>query len=193
MKPVIQKLLDLGYLKWEVSNYWGLQVIDAKKYDVSFGPFLYMLNTEAMLMAQKIRASRVSFALEDTMENMKKLADLSFLPTSLIVYQDVPLFTSAVCIRPNDCKHCAGGEKWLTFKKDGNTFEALSVPCQTMLFDKLPFCIASLLQKLQPTYYQMDFCYKTYTAQKVKEIAKKLMKFEDVTPSITGNVLKTGI
>ena len=193
LKPVIQKLLDLGYLKWEVSNYWGLQVIDAKKYDVSFGPFLYMLNTEAMLMAQKIGANRVSFALEDTMENMKKLADLSFLPTSLIVYQDVPLFTSAVCIRQNDCKHCVGGEKWLTLKKDGNIFEALSVPCQTMLFDKMPFCIASLSQDVQPTYYQMDFCYKPYTSSRVKEIVKKLMKFEDVTPSIIGNILKTGI
>lgn len=193
LKQTIQKLLDLGYLKWEVSNYWGLQVIDAKKYDVSLGPFLYMLNTEAMLMAQDIGASRVSFAMEDVLENMKKLADLSFLPTSLIVYQDVPLFTSAVCIRQNDCKHCMGGEKWLTLKKDGNTFEALSVPCQTMLFDKKPFCIASVAQDVKATYYQMDFCYKPYTPEKVKEIVDKLMAFEDVTPSMSGNVLKMKI
>jgi len=193
LMPAIEKLLDLGYQKWEVSNYWGLQIIDAKKYDVSFGPFLYILNTEAMLGAQKIGAKRVSFALEDTLENMKALADLSFLKTSLIVYQDVPLFTSAVCIRENDCKNCKGGEKWLELKKDGNTFEALCVPCQTMLFDKLPFCCVGSAKDIKTTYYQMDFCYKPYTAQKVKEIAEKIFQFKDITPSLSANIYKTGI
>jgi len=193
LMPAVKKLMDLGYAKWEVSNYWGLGVVDATKYDVSFGPFLYVLNMEAMLMAQKIGAKRVSFAMEDTIENIKALNDLSFLETNFIIYQDVPLFTSAVCIRENDCKHCEGGQKWLNLKKDGNTFEALSVPCQTMLFDKRPFCIANDAQDVKATYYQMDFCYKPYTAQKVKEIAEELMRFEDVRPSINGNMLKSGI
>ncbi len=191
--PAIKKLLDLGYRKWEVSNYWALDFIDAEKYDVSFGPFLYILNTEAMLMAQDIGARRVSFALEDTLHNLKALSSKAFLQTSLIIYQDVPLFTSAVCIRENDCAHCEGGEKRLSLKKDGTIFEALSVPCQTMLFDKRPFCAASIANEVKPTYCQMDFCHKPYTARQVKEISQKLMNFEDITPSMKGNILKSGI
>lgn len=189
----IQKLFDLGYQKWEVSNYWALQEIDAKKYDVSFGPFIYMLNTEALLMAEEIGAKRVSFAIEDTFENIKALSALSPLKTSFIIYQDVPLFTSAVCIRKNDCAHCKGGQQWLNLKKDGHNFEALSVPCQTMLFDQKPLCFAGVAPKFEPSFYQMDFCHKPYTAEKVKEIAQKLMTFQDITPSTQGNIFKNGI
>ncbi|HCU59207.1 MAG TPA: hypothetical protein DIC64_04415, partial [Alphaproteobacteria bacterium] len=193
LMPVIQKLMDLGFKKWEVANYWGLQIIDAKKYDVSFAPFLYTLNTEAMMMARNINATRISFAMEDTSANIKELADKAFLPTSFIIYQDVPLFTSAVCIRKNDCAHCDGGLKWINLSKDGKYFEALSVPCQTMMFDKLPFCAASIAKDINSSFYQMDFCYKPYTSKQVKETAKKLMAFVDVEPSLKGNLLKTGI
>ena len=189
----IKKLLTLGYNKWEIANYWALQMIDTKKYDLALAPFIYMMNTEAVLMAQRAGVKRISFALEDTLENIKMLNELSPLKTSLVLYQDVPLFTSAVCIRKNDCAHCSFGEKWMSLKKDGKSFDALSIPCQTMLFDKLPFCIASNACDVKPSFYQMDFCYKPYTPEKVKEIADKLMNFNDITPSITGNFNKTGI
>ncbi|MBR2299160.1 MAG: U32 family peptidase [Alphaproteobacteria bacterium] len=193
LMPSIQKLMDLGFKKLEVANYWGLQIIDSKIYDVSFAPFIYTLNTEAMMMACNINARRISFAMEDTAENIKELANKAFLPTSFIVYQDVPLFTSAVCIRKNDCAHCDGEPKWISLSKDGKHFEALSVPCQTMMFDKLPFCAASVAKDVHASYYQMDFCYKPYSAEQVKEIAKKLMTFADVEPSLKGNLFKTGI
>ena len=191
LMPAIKKFVDLGYSKWEVSNYWGLQVISAQKYDVSFAPFIYTLNTEAALMAQKIGAKRISFALEDTAENIQNLQKLSPLPTSLIVYQDVPLFTSAVCIRKNDCKNCIGGAKWFSLKKDGHIFEALSVPCQTMLFDKSPLCLASVAKEINASYYQMDFCFNSYTPEQIKEITDKLILFENVFPSHQGNFSKT--
>ena len=187
LSNAVKQLLDLGYQKWEVSNYWGLEVIDPRKYDVAFSPMIYTLNSESILMAQKIGAKRVSFALEDTMENIKELCSLSSLETSLIVYQDIPLFTSAVCIRQNNCADCQGGKKILELTKDGQKFDALSVPCQTMLFDKRPFCIASNSNKIKPTFYQMDFCHMPYTPQKVHDIVEKLLHFEDVKPSMKGN------
>ncbi len=189
----IQNLIDNGYHKWEVSNYWALNLIDASKYDVTFSPMIYTLNTEAFLMAQKIGAKRVSFALEDTLENIKNLIDVSPLETSLVIYQDAALFTSAVCIRNNDCAHCTGQKKWLELQKDGRRFMALSVPCETMLFDKSPFCIASNAHVLKPTFYQMDFCHFDYTPQKVSQISDKLMKFEDIMPCIKANFLKSAI
>ncbi len=189
----VKKLMDLGYLKWEVSNYWGLSVVDAKKYDVSFGPFIYMFNSEALLMAKGIGATRVCFGVEDTLKNLEEFSSKAFLPTSFIIYQDVPLFTSAVCIRKNDCTHCKGGQEWLSLSKDGKHFEALSVPCQIMMFDQLPFCAASVAKDVRASYYQMDFCFKPYTSQKVKEISQKLMNFEDIETSIQGNLKRTNI
>ena len=191
--PCIQKLLDLGYHKWEASNYWGLQIIDTRKYDVSFSPFIYMLNTEAVLTAQKIGARRICFALEDTLQNIQALAALSPLASSLIIYQDVPLFTSAVCIRKNDCAHCLGGALWQTLKKDGHLFEALCIPCQTMLFDQSPLCLASLAQQVPAAFYQMDFCFKPYTPKQVKEISDRLMRFVDITSSVKANAVKKEI
>ena len=191
LMPHVQKLLKLGFIKWEVANYWGLQIISPAKYDVSLAPFIYILNTEAVLMAQKIGVKRISFALEDSQENIQNLQVLSPLPTSLVIYQDIPLFTSAVCIRKNDCQNCTGGIKWFNLKKDGHTFEALSVPCQTMLFDKMPLCLALEAKHVPTSYYQMDFCFKPYTPESLKATAEKLMRFEDVRPSLTGNFKKT--
>ena len=134
-------------------------------------------------MAKKIGAKRVSFAVEDTTENIQNLQNLSPLQTSLVIYQDVPLFTSAVCIRKNDCKNCTGGTKWFSLKKDGHIFEALSVPCQTMLFNKEPLCLISLSKQIKPSYFQADFCFKPYTAEKLKEITNKLFDFENTDSS----------
>ncbi len=185
--PAVQKLLALDYHKWEASNPWALEVIDSKKYDLAFGPFLYMFNTSALLMAQEICAKRITFSIEDSFENISSLIALSPIATSLVVYQDVPLFTSAVCIKNTDCNHCTGVKEWLTFKKDGHIFETLSEPCQTMLFDKFPLSIVKGAVRLKPSFYQMDFCFKPYTPESVKSIADKLMHFEDVTPSTQGN------
>lgn len=193
LMPAVKKLMDLGCFKWEVSNYWGLSVIDAKKYDVSFGAFIYMFNSEALLMAKEIGATRVCFGIEDTLKNLEEFSLKTFLPTSFIVYQDVPLFTSAVCIRNNDCAHCSKQTKWLKLKKDGHEYEALSVPCQTMLFDKFAFCAIESAKNVNASYFQMDFCYKPYMAHEVKEIVQKLMKFEEIKPSIQGNLNRTNI
>jgi hypothetical protein len=39
----------------------------------------------------------------------------------------------------------------------------------------------------------MDFCYREYTAEQVATIARKLMRFEDVSACIKGNFLNHNI
>lgn len=191
---VFQKKIELlikdGYTKWEVSNFWALQMLKNFSVDLHFGSFLYVMNTEALLQARKMRATGITFAIEDTLLNIKELADSSFLDTSLIIYQDVPLFTSAVCIKKTDCAHCSKKTEWRTLHLQKNTYEALSVPCQTMLFKKEPLCLASVSKDINATLYQMDFCYKPYTSKEVYEMTRRLMNFEDITPSHQGNLLK---
>ena len=192
-EKIIKTLTSSGYKKWEVSNYWALEMLNNLSLDISFSPFLYMANSQALLQAKDMGASRVCFCVEDTLENLKTLAQISFLKTSLIVYQDAPLFTSAVCIRKNNCANCNKKPLWISFQKDGKTYQALCKNCKTMLFSQMPLSIASLAQQVNASYYQMDFCHYPYTPEDVLQISNRLMRFEDTQKSTTCNLLKQNI
>ncbi len=189
-EPLIEKLLANGYKKWEVANYWGLGALPSKGIDLSFDNLIYMFNTQAMLAAKEMGAKRVTLAVEDTLTNMKNLAMEAPLPVTAVVYQDVPLFTSAVCIRSNSCKECLKKPLWIDLKRDGKKYEALSRNCETMVFDSRPFACAKEMKDVRADFYRADFCYKKYASQKVKDICDKLMEFGDIENSAKGNLLR---
>lgn len=186
-EPIVEKLLDSGYHKWQVANYWALEILPLEKLDISFDSTIYMLNSQAVSMAREIGASKVSLSLEDIKLNICNLIEKSPLKTELIIYQDVPLFTSVGCIRDNDCKNCTRGEKWFEIERDGTKFSALSRNCQMMIFDSRPYCIADEAKNLTPDFFRMDFCHKQYTPEKVKNIVNDLLKFNNITNCIKGN------
>lgn len=185
---VIEKHLESGFYKWEAANYWVLENLPLQKIDITFDSSLYMMNTQAVEQAGEIGASGVCLAIEDTLSNIKDLAAKSSLNTTLVVYQDAPLFISAGCIRRNKCQECQGGEKWYEIEKDGQKYQALSKDCQVMLFSKNPFCIAEESAELSVTYRRMDFCYKKYTSEDVKNISQTLMSGHNVTNSSHANI-----
>ena len=189
-EPLISKLLDMGYKKWEIANYWGLSVLPLKKIDLSFDNLIYMFNVQASQMAKEMKADRITLPVEDNLQNIKNMAMEAALKTTLVVYQDVPLFTSAVCIRENSCKDCDGKVKWIYLEKDGKKYEALSKDCQLMMFDKKPFCIAEEAKEVRADFYRADFLYKNYSASEVAEIFEKLFRFEDVGASVKGNIAR---
>lgn len=187
---LIDKLIEQGYQKWEIGNYWGLSVLPEKGIDLSFDTSLYVLNTQAMAMAQKMGAARVSLAIEDTCVNLQEIAAAAPLKTCLCIYQDAPLFTSAACIRSNPCRECRREEKWSLLNKDGNHYEVLSKDCQTMLFAEKALCFAKEAPGIRVDYYRADFVYKPYSAQKVKEIWEQLQKFQDVENTQKANLCR---
>lgn len=191
-EPLINKLLDAGYKKWEIANYWGLAVLPIKKIDLSFDNLLYMFNTQAMQMAKEIGASRITLSVEDTMSNLKNLALAAPLPLTFVVYQDVPLFTSAVCIRETSCKDCDRKSCWIDLGKDGQKYMVLSKECQTMMFACQPFAVATEAQEIRADFYRADFCYKNYLPQQVKKILTGLMNFNDPSGCLKGNLLRKG-
>ena len=190
---IISKLLNMGYSKWEVANYWALQVLPTEKLDISFDTSLYMLNTQAISMAQQMHASQITLSLEDTKANICSLIEKSPLNTGIVIYQDIPLFTSVGCIRDNDCKVCPQGELWFDLSRDGKKYKALSRDCQMMVFDNQPFCIASEAADLEPDFFRMDFVYCPYTAEDVLNISNKLLEFENISNCIKGNFLSNNI
>lgn len=189
-KPLIDKLLTQGYRKWTIGNYWGREVLPEKGIDLAFDAPLYMLNTQAVAMAAEMGATRANLAVEDTLPNMKIMADKAALPMVLDVYADMPLFTSAACIRSNDCKVCPRGAKWLKLRKEGHEYEALSKDCQIMLFDKRPYCISEYAQEIEPAYYRVSFAYKQYSAEQAADIWNKMRRFEILPDAYCGNLAR---
>ena len=189
-EPVIAKLLNTGYKKWEIANYWGLGVLPVKKIDLSFDNPIYMFNTQAAAAAQELGASRITLAVEDTLSNLKNMALGAPLPVVFVVYQDVPLFTSAVCIRDNSCADCSHQPQWIALSRDGQSYQALSKDCQTTVFEAKAFSAAAEAREIRADFYRADFCSKPYTPHQVSEIFKKLISFEDVSPAAKGNLTR---
>ena len=52
--PIIENLLQQGFKKWEIGNYWGLEVLSDKNIDLSFDNMIYMFNTQAVQKAKEI-------------------------------------------------------------------------------------------------------------------------------------------
>ncbi len=192
-KSVINEFLTKGYKKWEVANYWALNVLPEFGIDLSFDYSLYMMNTQAVEMAREMKAGRVTLSPEDTLGNLKKLSEDAVLPVCFDVYQDVPLFTSAACIRTNPCKSCPRGEKWIDLSRGGKSYQALSRNCQTMMFAEESLCFAKEAREVKVDYYRVSFVYKPYSPQKALSIWQKVRTFEDVERCRKANLERSGI
>ena len=186
MAELITAALQAGYKKWEVDNYWGIAALPEKGIDLSLGRSIYMLNTQAMAAAKEWGVSRVALSVEDTLENWQKLAELAPLPVVLTVYEKVPLFISAGCIRDNPCKGCDRKRKWMNLQREGRQYQVLSENCQTMVFDERPLCVAKEAAGIAADFYQAVFMFADYAPDEVAQIWQQLRKFDDVS----GEVMK---
>lgn len=185
---LVSDLIGQGYTKWEVANYWGLGILANKNLDITIDSSIYMLNSQAMQMAKDMKISRVTISVEDTIENMKKLAVVSPVSTCMVVYQDVPLFISAGCVRSNPCKLCSKDEKWTSISKDGKNYKILSKNCQTIILAEKALCLANEAKDIKADFYRLDILYKKYSPEKVLETFEKIRKFEDLDNTTKANL-----
>ncbi len=193
MRSNIENLLAGGFKKWEIGNYWGLDVLPDKGVDLSFDSSIYTMNSQAAAMAAEMGGVRITLPLEDTLDNMKKLVKTASVPTVMVVYQDVPLFTSAVCLRSNECKDCPRGKKWLTLRKGNVEYQALSENCQIMLFRDEPLCLTEQARDIQPSFFRVDFVHKKYAPREAKEIFEAVTRFQKIEKSFQGNILRKNL
>lgn len=190
-KALVQNLLEQGYRKWEIGNYWGLGILPDNGVDVSFDAPIYMLNTQAMQMAKEMKATRITLSVEDTFANLQKIAEAAPLPVCLTVYQDAALFTSAGCIRSNPCKSCKREDKWMRLEKDGNKYQVLSKNCQTMLFAENALSCSEEASQIAADFYRVDFVYKPYSPEQAAEIFNLAQKFAEIPHTQKANLKRT--
>ena len=140
LAKVLDMIYQAGARLFVVHNYYGFELL--KKYKdirVGAGSFLYVMNRYATESLKSFGAEWATPALESSPENMKILVENSALHLVQTICDFPPLFTSAVCIRRNDCKHCEGGTKVYNLMKDGREFTAISKDCQVQMFDNKPY------------------------------------------------------
>ncbi len=186
-RPVVQKALKQGYAKWEIANWWGKEVLPEKGIDLSFDAPLYMLNPYATALAKEQGATRVTLSVEDTLENMTALAKESALPVVAVVYQDVPLFTSANCIK-NACATCNKGACVMPLKNGGQTYFAAIKNCQLTLYANDAFYMGNARQKIAADFYRVDFVNRPYTSEKVVGLWAKIKADEKIAHTTSGNL-----
>lgn len=184
---LIQKALTGGYHKWEIGNWWGLEILPKKGIDLSFDTSFYMLNRESTQFAKELGASRVTLSVEDTLENIQTVAKKSALPTTLVVYQDVPLFTSANCIK-NACKTCDKSVCILPLKNGGQTYFATIQNCQLTLYSEHAFYVGEDRESVPVDFYRVDFVNRPYTPDKVQELWGKIQSCDNISGSMNGNL-----
>ncbi|MBE6462426.1 MAG: U32 family peptidase [Alphaproteobacteria bacterium] len=137
LEKLIDEYYNLGARNFLVENYYGFELL--KKYKdikIGSGSFVYIMNEYATMQLKEIGVEWGVVAIESSLENTLKIEKASAIEIKEQVGYRVPLFTSAVCIRKNDCKNCKGGIKRFELKKDGRIYEAISKDCQVQVFRK---------------------------------------------------------
>ena len=190
-KPLIEKALKNGYKKWEVGNWWGFEVLPNIGIDLTTSEMIYTLNPLTVEHLKEMGVSRITFSAEDTLNNMKKLNEVSSLPVVWCVYQNVPLFISATCVRENACVNCTKKELRRTVRMNGQMYEVVSKNCQTTVCADQPFSQTEHLSKMKPDWYRVDFVGRKYTSEDIREIWTAFKNQTEIKGSLKGNFLKS--
>lgn len=140
LKNIINIAYTLGARKFVAENYYAFEVLNNyRDIEIATGGFVYVLNRFATAQLKEIGISWATPALESSDDNMIKLVNNSSVPLVQVISSYPALFTSAVCIRDNDCANCNQQEKRFTIKKDGKEYLVISKNCQIQLFNKKPY------------------------------------------------------
>ena len=146
IKKIIAELYARGAHQFVAENYYVFEILKSyKNIKIASGSFLYVMNSYAAAALKEIGVAWGTLALESSPENMKEVISHSPLPLVQVVKSYPPLFTSAVCLRKNDCKNCQQGVKQWNLKKDGKEYTVISKDCMIQLFAKNAYERAPIL------------------------------------------------
>ena len=188
-QKVIDAFINAGYNKWQIGNIGGFTFLPPKT-DIVIDDTIPLLNTQAITHITEMGANGITFSVEDTKDNILKLAQ-QCENTTLVVYQDVPLFLSANCVRENTCADCSQQEEHFVLSNGKEQFEAISKNCLTTVVKNVPFYIGDLAHNIPATWFRMDFCHKQYTAGQIQNLIKTIQAGKPLKMKYTGNFSKS--
>lgn len=188
-KKTISTFLNAGFKRWEIGNLCGLSLLP-KNTEISFDFTIPVMNTQSLMSALELGASRVTFSPEDTRFNICRLAHSGGAQTCLIVYQDTPLFLSANCIRPYDCSACDRKPLEQHISNGKGQFRLMSQQCQTVVSDMRPLALGPSAGDIPTEWMRADFCWRLYEASEIACLYSQVKQAKQMAHTFTGNFLK---
>ena len=188
----VRRLIKKGFTQFQIANLGAMGLFCDVDVILYADYPLYSLNQLSVIKLRKLGFKRQTLSPEDGMENQKtQLSD----NTDLILYQDTPLFTSEACVWANMKSAClgidrCGFEKMVLENEYGDRFTAINEECRTVIINERPFSIIHLIQTfLEAGHrdYRIDFCYKDYTAEMIRDILFGIQSAKRVKNSTIGN------
>lgn len=137
LKEVVRHLYECGARHFVVDNYYGFELLkNLPDVQIAAGSFLYVMNRYAAAALKEIGVRWATLALESSAENMRSVVKNSPLLMAQVVCCYPPLFTSAVCVRQNDCQHCDHLPYRFPMKQNGKEYTVVCKDCQVQVFPK---------------------------------------------------------
>lgn len=178
-----------GWTRWEIGNPAGWNLLP-RGMDLTLDATVSLMNTQAVAMALENGCSRVAFSVEDTGDNIHALSRKT-TQTTLILYQDIPLFLSANCVRENACRDCPRGRLEMDLTGPKGRYILVSENCQTTVMDTRAFALPPTARTLPAGAYRVDFCHRAYTPDQARRIWTAIRAGKPIPHTTTGNFNKS--
>ncbi|MHC4269206.1 MAG: peptidase U32 family protein [Planctomycetota bacterium] len=192
LRNMVHSLIARGFRQFQISNLWAMALFDGEDVQLYADFTLYSLNPLSMIKLSALGFNRYTLSPEDDRENLQTLFSND---TDLIIYQDIPLFTSEACVWANMKGECPGISR-CDFKQvaltneHGDRFMAINDECRTVVMGEKPFSIVHLVPSLLEAGhkdYRIDLCYKDYSIKVVSNIISRIHSGKKIRNSMMGN------
>ncbi|NUO05344.1 MAG: U32 family peptidase [Candidatus Brocadia sinica] len=191
-KKTVQALIAQNFQKFQISNPGAMGLFEGEDVQLYADYPLYCLNPLSAMKLRELGFTRYTLSPEDGKENLQTLFSED---ADVIIYQDIPLFTSETCIWANMKRICTGISRcgfmqMIVENEYGDRFTAMNERCKTVVIGEKPFSITHLIPKLLDagqTNFRIDLCYRNYTPEMIKDIFLSFQNKSKIKDSMIGN------
>ncbi|MDQ1273058.1 MAG: family peptidase, partial [Planctomycetota bacterium] len=191
-KKALQVLIAQNFRQFQISNLGAMGLFEGEDVLLYADYPLYCLNPLSAMKLREWGFTRYTVSPEDDKENLRTLFSED---ADVIMYQDIPLFTSNTCVWANMKRRCPGMNqcsfKQLMVENEyGDRFMAMNDRCKTVVIGERPFSIIQHIPKLLDAGqgdFRVDLCYRDYTPEMIVGIFSGIQNRTTMKYSTMGN------
>ncbi|MEI8350814.1 MAG: U32 family peptidase [bacterium] len=186
----VKAFMDQGWVRWEAASLWGLSLLGSKGPGASRTSDWPVYTTNRLAARQLASMGIERFTLSPEADRHTLLSLVRQFPeqSTLIVYQDTPLFISENCALAAMAGRCPAGadcrgseREWTS--ASGENVRLVQQGCRTILISHAPYCLSARINELRAAgarHFRADFVWRRYEPSEVRGILRKLLKGDPV-------------
>ncbi len=186
---ISQRLIDYGFLNWQVSNLGGLHILKQSQNDAELSITaswqMYCINSQAIKFLESIGIMTCSASPEDDADNISEI--LSKVTHQLIIptCTSIPLYTGESCPKAalfgcRNTSECANSRSvWID--KNGDRFILKSHDCRSYFLREYPFMKFDLVSSFKDNpkaILNADLCITEFACNELLETIDNLLNAE---------------